>query len=192
MRHTFLALALAAVGGFAVASCGSSSKGGGDMGTDGGGGGAQDMAVAKLNCLQVGGCVSQCVFNQMGDIVACYNMCQKQAKAGSAQKWASAFSCGQDYCFPPSDMLGKCVEVMGPTSNDPPLLCDQGQTYDQCKNATMGTCISCIENARNIIYADFSTNPPGPPTGMCPDPNSPDCKGGSMCTTLFNTCLADM
>lgn len=204
MRYMFLAVLVAAVGGFTLASCGNSSKHG-DMGADmAGAGGSTDMAVAKLNCLGVGYCIYQCVSGGQGDFQGCYNMCNKQAKPGSAMKWANAFVCGQDYCWPPSDMMGKCVPVDIPPGEpgyvDPgqpgypaQLLCDAGQTYDQCKNATTGQCISCIENARNIVYADFSVGPPaGPPTGMCPDPTSPDCKGGAMCMTVMNTCLGDM
>ena len=53
-------------------------------------------------------------------------------------------------------------------------------------------CVPCLGNARNLIYGDF-TDPmnPGPPTGMCPDPASPDCKGGAMCSTMMNACIMD-
>jgi hypothetical protein len=121
-------------------------------------------------------------------------MCGTNAKPGSAQKWADAFQCGQDYCLGAVDMGGKCVELSDPTNaNNPPLLCDVGQTYQQCAAATTaGTCIMCITDARNLVYADFSTDPAGPPTGMCVNPASPDCKGGAMCTSFVNTCISDL
>ena len=199
MRYSFLALvAVAAVGGFALASCGSKSGGNGDMGADmAGGGGVVDMAMPKLNCLGVGACVLNCFEGGMGDIASCFqNVCSRQAKTGSATKWGNAFICGQNYCDPPTDMMGKCVEVTippGQPNAGGKILCDPGQTYDQCNMATTpGVCANCISNARNLIWGDFSTNPPGPPTGMCPDATSPDCKGGAMCMTLMNACIADM
>lgn len=200
MRQTFLALALAAIGGFALANCGSSSNNsGGDMGHDmAGPGGGGDLAAAKLNCLGVGNCVLQCVISQQGDLGTCFTMCSKQAKTGSANKWGAAFICGQNYCDPQTDMQGKCVEVTDPA---PPagqpaqtLLCDPGQTYMACLNATTpGICSKCIANARNLIYGDFTDpNNPAPPTGMCPDgPTYPDCKGGAMCMTMMNACISD-
>src|SRR5206468_469783 len=104
-KQMFLALALAAVGGFALASCGSSSKDNGDMGTDMAGGGIPDMALPKLNCLGVGNCILQCVISSTNTIDACFTTCSKQGKTGSANKWSTAFICGQNYCEPPSDMI---------------------------------------------------------------------------------------
>lgn len=200
MRQTFLALAIAAVGGFALANCGSSSNNnntdmGHDMaGTTTGGG---DMSAAKLNCLGVGNCVLQCVIAG-GDLTSCaQGMCMKQAKAGSYNKWVSAFLCGQNYCDPQTDMMGKCVEVLVPAGQPGAggsLLCDPGQTYADCSMATTpGICSKCIANARNIVYGDFTDpNNPMPPTGMCPDgPTYPDCKGGAMCMTQMNACISD-
>ncbi len=199
MRQTFLALAVAAVGGFALANCGNGSNNSADMGRDmagsGGSGGGQDMAAGpKLNCLGVGGCILQCVTSGTGDINSCFTMCSKQAKAGSANKWGAAFICGQDYCDPRTDMMGKCVEVPDPANPNNILLCDPGQTFQQCSTATTpGTCAKCIANARNLIYGDFTDpNNPMPPNGMCPDgPTYPDCKGGAMCMTMMNACISD-
>jgi hypothetical protein len=199
MRYSLLALAVAAIGGFAVASCGNGNQSGsGDMGADMAIVSGPDMATPKLNCLGVGNCILQCFNAGMGDIASCFqNVCSKQAKVGSAMKWSNAFICGQNYCDPPTDMMGKCVEVTVPPGQPGAggkILCDPGQTYDQCSMATTpGVCANCISNARNLIWGDFS-NPmmPAPPTGMCPDPASADCKGGAMCMTLMNACIADM
>ncbi|MDB4971002.1 MAG: hypothetical protein JWN44_6691, partial [Myxococcales bacterium] len=149
------------------------------------------------NCLGVGNCVLQCVVGGTGDINSCFTMCSKQGKTGSANKWATAFQCGQDYCAPPSDMLGKCASVTIPAGEPGAggqILCDQGLTYAQCQAMTSMTCIPCINNARNLIFGDFTVDPqnPGPPTGMCPDPASPDCKGGAVCTTKINACTMDL
>ena len=87
MRHMFLALVLAAVGGFAVASCGNSNKGNGDMGADMSGA-SPDMVATKLNCEGVGTCVYNCVISGQGDINVCAQViCSKQAKPGSEKKW---------------------------------------------------------------------------------------------------------
>lgn len=189
MRYSFLALVVvAAVGGFTLASCGNKGSGGPDMGPDMATAPVPDMAAAKLNCLGFGYCMLQC--GQLSQ--ACFDMCAKTAKAGSALKWNNAFNCGQDYCNPQTDMIGKCVQVKDPAGNGPTYLCDPGQTYDQCRTATTpGVCINCIANARNLIWRDDSTNPAGPPTGMCPDPASPDCKGGAMCSSVMNLCISD-
>jgi hypothetical protein len=181
MRRTFLALVLATAGGFALASCGNGS-GGGDMA-------AVDMAATKLNCLGVGNCVLQCVVGGQGNINSCFTTCSQQAKTGSASKWAQAFQCGQDYCTGPGDMSYKCVVVMAPTGGS--ILCDPGVTYDVCKDATTGVCLDCLANARNLILGDFTTNPPGPPTGVCLDPASVDCKGGTMCSAKMDACISD-
>src|SRR5439155_26459621 len=93
---------------------GSKSKDTGDIGTDMAGGGIPDMALPKLNCLGVGNCVLQCVISSTNTIDACFTTCSKQGKTGSANKWSTAFICGQNYCAPPSDMIGKCVEVVVP------------------------------------------------------------------------------
>jgi hypothetical protein len=194
MRYSFLALAVAAaVGGFTLASCGKGGSTGPDMGPDMATVALPDMAAPKLNCLGIGNCVLQCYLAGMGDISSCYNTtCMKQGKPGSAAKWANAFTCGQDYCDPPSDMLGECIPVKDPAGTGPTYLCDPGQTYDQCKNATTpGVCSNCLANARNLIWGDFSTNPPSAPTGMCPNPAATECKGGAMCMGLMNSCIGD-
>src|SRR5438445_4605359 len=104
-KQMFLALALAAVGGFALANCGGgSNNNNGDMGPDMAGSAIPDMSMPKLNCLGIGNCVIQCIVANQGDINSCFTMCSKQGKTGSANKWATAFQCGQDYCAPPSDM----------------------------------------------------------------------------------------
>lgn len=187
MRHTILAVAAAAIAGLSLPACGSGSSSA-DMGADLG-------AAAKLNCLAVGYCEYQCVSSGKGSFTTCFQMCSTNAKPNSAKMWSDAFTCGQDYCLGPADMGGKCVILHDPTNNpaNPDLLCDAGQTYQQCAAATTaGPCIMCIADARNLIYADFSTNPAGPPTGMCINASSPDCKGGAMCTSLMNACIGDM
>jgi hypothetical protein len=198
-QQMFLALALAAVGGFTLANCGGgSNNSGGDMGGPdlAGGGGAADMALPKLNCLGIGNCTINCIVaNPMMGIDGCFSQCSKQGKVGSAAKWQTAFICGQNYCAPPSDMAGKCVRVANPADMNQVSLCDPGQTYAQCTdiNTPPGVCSKCLANARNLILADFSTDPPGPPTGTCPDGATyPDCKGGATCTTMMNACIMDM
>jgi hypothetical protein len=153
------------------------------------------MALPKLNCLGIGNCIIQCIIaNPTLGIDGCATQCAKQGKVGSSAKWQNAFICGQNYCAPPTDMVGKCVRVTDPANSGSTSLCDPGQTYADCtaQGAPETTCTKCLSNARNFILADFSTDPPGPPTGMCPDPASPDCKGGAMCTTLMNACIMDM
>ncbi len=180
MRHARVALFLA-LGGLA-ASCGRSQIS------------LPDLAGANLDCLQVGGCTSQCVFTSGGDIASCLRQCQADARPGSAQKWADAFACAQASCTPP-DRTGPCVERAGPTPADPTLLCSPGMPYAECQQATTatdGTCIACIANARNPIFANFALEPPGLPTGMCPAPDRPDCNGGPRCATLFAACLHDL
>ncbi|HEX6835587.1 MAG TPA: hypothetical protein VF334_03390, partial [Polyangia bacterium] len=76
-----LALVAAAVGGFVVASCGNSNKGGGDMGADMSGSSAPDMVVTKLNCLAYANCIYNCLPTQNGSVATCQSICDKQAKA---------------------------------------------------------------------------------------------------------------
>src|SRR3954447_17237362 len=131
-QQMVLALALAAVGGFTLANCGGGSNNtGGDMGADmAGGGGQPDMALPKLNCLGIGNCVINCIVaNPAMGIDGCFTTCSKQGKVGSASKWSNAFICGQNYCAPASDMVGKCVRVADPMDPNSVSLCDQGQTY---------------------------------------------------------------
>jgi len=156
--------------------------------TDGGG-----LTPAPLNCLGVGNCVLDCVTGAGGDLNSCFNTCKSSAKSGSANLWASAFICGQDYCTAPADAMAKCVTVVDPTTGNT-ALCDPGTTYAQCTDGSFKStsCEPCINNARNPVLGDFSKDPPGAPTGMCPDPTSPDCKGGAQCTSKFNSCLMDL
>lgn len=197
MRQMFLALAVAAVGGFMTASCGSSSNKG-DMGADmAGSGGAQDLAIAKANCMGVATCVYTCISGGT-DINTCATQCMKNAKAGSFNKWAAAVTCGQDYCKGNNDMMApECVSPVDPsTGMASNLLCDPSSTFAQCSASTyMSTvCLPCLDQARNQFIYDISVDPanPGPPTGMCSMPTSADCMGAkAACGTQFNACLND-
>ncbi len=198
MRHTFLALAVAAVGGFALANCGNSNNSSGDMGKDmAGSGGTQDMAIAKTNCMGVANCVYTCISGGT-DINTCATQCSKNAKAGSATKWNNAVICGQNYCIGNADMMtGKCIQLPVPGMAGSSLLCDPGSTYAACSaTGYMSTsCLPCLDQARNIWIYDISVDPanPGPPTGMCSMPTGADCTGAqTMCMTAFNACLNDM
>jgi hypothetical protein len=187
LRHTFLALVLAGVSGFAIASCGNNSNNNGDMGPDMSGGGAADMTALKLNCLGIGYCVATCTNS---DVQACFTMCAKMAKAGSQTKFANAFNCGQMYCAPDPDagMMAACVRTTDPAGVGPPLLCDPSQTYATCSMNGPSGCNTCLDNAVGApLFGDGST----PPTGMCTDPTAPSCKGGTMCTTQFMACISD-
>lgn len=187
MRQTFLLLAIAAVGGFVAASCGSSNKSPGDMGPDLAGTAPPDMTVAKLNCLGIGYCVATCTIS---DVQACFTMCAKMAKPGSQNKFANAFNCGQMYCAPDPDagMTAACVKTTDPTGMGPPLLCSPGESYSACSMNGPSACNTCLDNAvGSPLFGDGST----PPTGMCTDPTMPSCKGGPMCATYFNACIND-
>lgn len=187
MRQTFLALAVAAVGGFTAASCGNSSNKG-DMGGPDMSGAPADMVVAKLNCLAIGYCVATCT---NPDVQACFTMCVKNAKAGSQNKFAAAFNCGQSYCAPDPDsgMTAACVRTSDPTGVGGVLLCAPGETYAMCAMNTPSGCNTCLDNAvGSPLFGDGTT----PPTGMCTDPTMPSCRGGTMCTTQFAACTSDM
>jgi hypothetical protein len=197
MRQMVLALALAAVGGFAVASCGNSNNNGdGGTGDMSGGGPPPDLAIAKTNCMGVAQCVYTCISGG-SDINTCATQCSKNAKAGSATKWTNAVICGQNYCLGNQDMMnGKCTSVPVPGMAGSSLLCDPGLTYAQCSDMNyMSTlCLPCLDQARNIWIYDISVDPanPGPPTGMCSDPTGADCMGAkNLCMTQFNACLND-
>jgi hypothetical protein len=203
MRQMILALAVAAAGGFALASCGSSSNNNADMGKDMAGPAAgPDMSIAKTNCQGYGTCIYTCVSSGQGDINTCQTMCSKNAKPGSATKWINAVICGQNYCTGDADMMtGKCVSLANDPAkngpNDPHTLCDPGVTITQCMASTyMSTsCSPCLSNARNYWFIDESVDPqnPGPPTFMCPMPTSADCTASkAACMTQFNACLNDM
>jgi hypothetical protein len=202
MRQMFLALAIAAVGGFALANCGGSNNNNGDMGKDMAGVTAPaDMSIAKINCMGVANCVYTCIGGGT-DLNTCATQCSKNAKSGSATKWINAVLCGQSYCVGDADMMtGKCVSLPvtpgmdGP--NDPHDLCDPGTTIATCTASTyMSTsCQPCLDQTRNLWIDDISVDPanPGPPTGMCSMPTSADCTGGqAACTTPFNACLNDV
>jgi hypothetical protein len=190
MRQTWLALVVAAVGGFAMANCGSNSNNMSDMGKDMAGPPApSDMAVVKLNCLGVGFCIASCT----SDPQTCFTMCGKMAKAGSANKFAMAFNCGQTYCAPNPDagMTAACVTKTDPADGGtrPALLCDPNQSYDDCFAGKPSGCNSCLDNAVGApLLGDGTT----PPTGMCTDASAPSCKGGTMCTTVMNACINDV
>ena len=197
MRQMFLALAVAAVGGFMTASCGNSSNKG-DMGADmSGGGGSLDMAIAKANCMGVANCVYTCISGGT-DINTCAQQCSKNTKPNSFNKWAAAVTCGQDYCVGDADMMtGKCIQVQIPGQPAGTFdLCDPGTNYTQCSATTyMSTsCLPCLDQARNQFIYDISVDPnnPGPPTGMCSMPTSADCMGAqAKCGTQFAACLND-
>lgn len=199
MRQMILALAVAAVGGFALASCGSSSNNNADMGKDMAGttNTGPDMSIAKTNCIGVANCVYTCITGGT-DINSCATMCGKNAKPGSATKWNAAVICGQNYCLGNQDMMnGKCTEIPVPNMPGSSQLCDPGITYAQCSAMSyMSTsCTPCLDQARNIWIYDISVDPanPGPPTGMCSAPTGADCMGAkALCMTQFNACLADM
>ena len=199
MRQMFLALAVAAVGGFMAASCGNSSNKG-DMGTTDMNAAPPDMVVAKLNCEGVGTCTYNCVLSGQGDLGTCAQViCAKTAKAGSVQKWVNAVICGQNYCEGDMDMMtGKCTSMMlmGDMGSGS-ILCDTGITYAQCTaaNYTSTKCSPCLTAARNFWFIDESVDPmnPGPPTFMCPDPTNADCIAAkTACSTAFNACTNDM
>jgi hypothetical protein len=197
MRQMFLALAVAAVGGFMTASCGNSSNkgdmGSGDMAVTA----PPDMAVAKANCLGISQCVYTCITGGT-DVNTCIMQCSKNTKAGSFTKWENAVLCGQSYCVGDADMMtGKCIQVQVPNQPAGTFdLCDPGTTYAQCSATTyMSTsCLPCLDQARNFWIYDISVDPmnPGPPTGMCSMPTSADCMGAkALCGTQFNACLYD-
>ncbi len=196
MRQMFLALAVAAIGGFMTASCGSSSNKG-DMGADMAGGMPPDMSIAKANCMGVANCVYTCISGGT-DINTCATQCSKNTKAGSFTKWENAVLCGQAYCVGDADMMtGKCIEVPVPNMAGSFQLCDPNTTYAQCSASTyMSTsCLPCLDQARNIWIYDISVDPanPGPPTGMCSMPTSADCMGAkTACGTQFSACLNDV
>jgi hypothetical protein len=186
MRQTLLALVVAAVGGFALANCGSSSNNNTDMGKDmAGAGGVGDMAAAKINCLGVGYCIATCT---SPDINTCIAMCMKMAKTGSYQKFANAVSCGQNYCAPDPDAgtAGSCVRKSGTSGT---YLCDPAQAYTDCVAGQMQNgCTMCLDNAVGApLLGDGTT----PPMGTCTDPNAPSCKGGPACATVMNACISD-
>ena len=200
MRHMFLALALAAVGGFAVASCGNSNKGGGDMGADMSGGAPPDMVAVKLNCEAVGTCTYNCVISGQGDLSTCAEViCAKTAKPGSVTKYVNAILCGQNYCTGDQDMMnGKCVSQTIPADmGGGSILCDPGVSESACNSPSyMSTsCSPCLTAARNYWFFDESVDPqnPGPPTFMCPDSTNADCMAANTaCATQFNACRNDM
>jgi len=198
MRQMFLALVVAAFGGFMAASCGSSSNNNADMGKDMAGAAGPDMVVVKVNCMGMANCMYTCIGGGT-DINTCATQCSKTAKAGSATKWINAVVCGQDYCKGNNDMMApKCSSPVDPATGMPSnLLCDPGSTFAMCSaSGYMSTvCAPCIEQARNFWFEDSSVDPmnPGPPTGMCSMPTSADCTGAkAACMTQFNACLNDM
>src|SRR6185312_9760404 len=198
MRQMYLALAVAAVGGFALASCGGGNKSNGDMGADMAGttGGAQDMAVVKTHCMGMANCVYTCILGG-SDINTCATQCSKNAKPGTANKWIAAVICGQDYCLGDQDMnTGKCVAVPNPMNTAESNLCDPGTTYAQCSAAgyTSTSCNPCLDDSRNMWVLDESVDPanPGPPTFMCAKPSSADCTAAATtCMTQFAACRND-
>src|SRR5262249_57893153 len=107
-------------------------------------------APTTLNCLGVGKCILDCVTGG-GDFNSCFNTCKSSAKSGSANLWASAFVCGQDYCTAPADAMAKCVAVTDPTSGGS-ALCDPGTTYAQCTSGSYKStsCEPCLGNAPNL------------------------------------------
>lgn len=197
MRQSVLALVVAAVGGFAVASCGNSNNngdGGGSGDMAGTGGGAVDMAVAKTNCKGMANCVYTCIIGG-SDINTCATQCSKNAKAGTANKWIAAVICGQNYCLGDQDMMsGKCVTLADPANAGSSDLCDPGKTFAQCTDPTyMSTsCNPCLDDSRNMWVLDESVDPanPGPPTFACAHAASADCTGAqTTCMASFNACL---
>lgn len=199
MRQMFLALAVAAVGGFLAASCGNSSNKG-DMGGTDMNAAPPDMVMAKLNCEGVGTCTYNCVLSGQGDLGTCAQViCAKTAKAGSVQKWVNAVICGQTYCEGDMDMMtGKCLEHKFTTDMGmQDILCDTNVTLMDCTASTYmsKTCSPCLTAARNFWFIDESVDPmnPGPPTFMCPDPTNADCIAAkTACATAFNACTNDL
>ena len=200
MRHTFLIMVVAAIGGgFALASCGGGGKSNGDMGGDMAVTGTADMVMTKLNCEGVGTSIYNCYVVGGGDPSACVAAAMKAAKPGSYNKWSAAISCGESYCEGENDMIApKCVNTF--PGNDMTaslgLLCDPGVPYSTCDSQTyMSTsCNPCLDNSYDIWFLD-DTDPtaPGPPTFNCLDPSSADCTAAqAACTTAFNACRNDM
>jgi hypothetical protein len=188
MRYSFLLVVLvAATGGGLLASCG---KGGdaGDMAT------SPDMA-ASLNCIGVARCVYSCLANHQGDLNTCPANCQPLAKTGSTDKWIAAVLCGQSFCTANGNAdagNAKCIEIPAPTGGT--VLCDPGLTYQQCSTAQSKVCLPCLDQARNFWIYDLtvSMTNPGPPTGMCSMPSSPDCMGAkAACPNEFGACVND-
>ena len=103
---------------------------------------------------------------------------------------------GTDEAYNQADMkTGRCVEVADPGNPNVFVLCDPGITYAQCTAQTYvsTSCLPCLDQARNPWIYDTSTDPAGPPTGMCSMPTSADCMGAkAMCMTQFNACLNDL
>jgi len=183
MRMTFLIVAMAAFG------CGSKGSNGGgvDMSM------ASDMTAPLANCMGMAQCVYVCLGGG-SDINTCATNCKATSKAASSQLWVNAVLCGQNYCLGAGDMSAvKCVEV---TVAGGSLLCDPGVPAATCNSSTyMSTsCLPCLNQARNIWLYDISVSAtnPGPPTGMCSMPTSPDCIGAKAeCMGAFAACLSD-
>jgi hypothetical protein len=146
---------------------------------------ASDIAMAPLTCLGLGSCILDCLNTGptgTGDMAgsplqACLDQCAPLTTAVVARDWVNAFNCGIDFCYGVADAsVAQCVGQ----AQDPP-------------GTPGGTCTTCIYNAPFLVLGDFSDpNVVTAPTGMCPNPNSPDCKGGTECTSKFNTCINQM
>ena len=143
---------------------------------------AADMAMPALNCLGYGGCVLVCYekAGATGDATDCIDSCKAITRPLSVSYWSEAYLCGQDYCLGVGDAgVGKCV-VDGTQDVDAP-------------GAPAGSCVACLLESSDIVLGDFSNpNAPAPPTGICPDPTSPDCKGGPACMAKFQNCIDDL
>jgi hypothetical protein len=142
------------------------------------------MSMAPVTCLGLGGCMLDCLSNGTmssdmagNPIQNCFNQCAPMTTQAVARLWLNAYNCGIDFCFGAAD-----ASVAQCTSNgmDPP-------------GTPSGTCDTCIFNAPFLVIGDFSDpNVPTAPTGTCPNPASPDCKGGAECMAKFNSCINQM
>src|SRR5260370_24457720 len=96
--------------------------------------------------------------------------------------WSIASRWGIDYCTGVADAsVSKCQLNAAMTQ------------YVDTPGEPAGTCDTCFINAPDVVLGDFSDPTlPTAPTGMCPNPKSPDCQGGLECMAKVQKCIADM
>jgi hypothetical protein len=186
MRKTLFALAASAlIAGVAFVGCGDDSVSVTDMAskTDGPVGG--DGAVAKVGCNGYVQCYTDCFAANPDTATAsgCRTMCSKIAKAGAADKFDNALSCGQEHCLGDLDaMSGKCKLVI--TGSSGKLVNQDGTDIMQSDPTTGATgtkdCGVCLNDSLSRLFGDTCTNM-----------SSADCNP-TECKTLTDTCLNDM
>ena len=200
MRQMILALAVAAVGGFAFASCGSSSNNNADTGKTWRWRRRPDIAIAKTNCTGVAR-ASTPADQRAGDINTCDTLCAKNAKAGSATKWTTRSSAARTTAPATKDMMtGKCVSVPEAGHDQPErphMLCDPGidiravqRRRTTCRHRA---CPASIRRATSGSTTSASIRRTRARRPACARmPTGADCTGAKAgCMTQFNACLND-